>query len=240
VPVVPLQFGEENGAPGARHGATGLLRPVGTVLTCSHAVPGGGSDGKIRITGPWIDYRITGRGDEPGGLSGTWTDADPPISLDDWAVIAPEPAIDASGIFVPLLRVGVSSEPPRLGETVYLVGYTVEEVEGDPNGWFVRYWVPLVVVAPPRSVSESLGGSVVWLQAGSQPFTETPGARSPGAGRPSNALKPGFSGAPVLRLRRGEGGAELEVCAVFHGVTRGRDDIGVAIVPRLFGEQRGR
>lgn len=240
IPVVPLQISGSDESHSLRHSATGLLLGDGSVLTCSHALPrgvrgggggGGGALGRVRVTGPWINYDVKSRGTYRGDGS-SWMDDAPPESLDDWAVITLDPPVDPAQFVQPTVAYHVSFEAPRVGETVYLVGYTVEPVEGSSEGAFIRYWVPLIVVSPPSN-ARSLGESVVWLRGPSEPFAQT---QAPAyGGRPLASLRHGFSGGPVLRVRPGGlGGPTLEVCAILHGKALQRDDLGVAIVPKSF------
>ena len=148
-PVVPIQMREGN--------ATGLLRPDGSVLTCSHVVPRGHAQGEVRITGPWIRFSVPESGDHLARTWGDWSAAEPPDPLDDWAILVTDPPIDARQIFAAPLELRLSRDPPHIGETVYLVGYTVE------GGRFIRYWVTLAVVPPPGDRRSSTPAHVIWL-----------------------------------------------------------------------------
>ncbi|MBK9187710.1 MAG: trypsin-like peptidase domain-containing protein [Phycisphaerales bacterium] len=234
IPVVPLQFSDgADETASLRHSATGLLLGDGIVLTCAHTLPSERQHGRVRVTGPWISYEVRTRGSYRGDGSEPWKDTEPPESLDDWAVITLDPPVEPAHVILSSQVCPLTFEPPSVGETVYLVGYTVEPVEGSPDGAFVRYWVPLLVVPAPTNVRSAFESSVVWLRGPSRPFAQTQ-VHAYG-GKPLASLRQGFSGAPVLRVRDdGAGGVRLEVCAILHGRALRRDDLGVAIVPARF------
>lgn len=257
VPVVPLHIAEGVDEQSSRHTATGLLQSDGTILTCSHALPRNRNEGRIRITGPWITYHVQSSGDDLSFDFPRWSETDPPSALNDWAVITTDPPIDAKTLFFSPLSVAISTTPPEIGETVYLVGYTVETTASNPNGQFVRYWVPMIVVTPPSHIREALGNTVLWLRPPSNATLLSPPQAEQSATAPSthselntgtghllHSLRNGFSGAPVLRVQRNPNDTlttppKLEVCAVFHGMgNNGHDTIGVAIVPKFFATRK--
>ena len=102
-----------------------------------------------------------------------------------------------------------SPDPPRVGETVYIVGYSVDDRQ------FTRYWVPAVVVDTPAAEYRAFGESVIWLRAAppGPGAAQHPGAAR-GAGR-TGTIRHGLSGSPVLR-HRGDG--SLELCGLLVGV----------------------
>jgi hypothetical protein len=205
VPVVPLQMATGCG--------TGLLLPSGEVLTCSHILPRGLEQGDVRITGPWIRYHANRSGDNLRERWTTWEDGRPSNATNDWALIVPDPPVKADDIFFPPAKVDLVTDLPRVGETVYIVGYTVQ---GTGQGRFVRYWTPMLVVRPPRSRYAAFGPQLIWLRSGSYDQTAADaeaGAliNNSGEGR-LGPIRKGFSGAPVLRHL---GGGRFEVCALF-------------------------
>lgn len=223
IPVVVLAF------PGTGI-ATGLVLDDGTVLTCSHALPPEAQDGSVQVHGVLYNYHVVGRG-APEGVE-SWRVNQPPASLDDWAVISlnrPMNAASVVGCAVPCVLV---FEPPRIGETVYLVGYTAEMRSAPGETWFVRYWIPLVVVPAPKGFPATLASSVVWLQTTSRKSASPDPSVQPSQSRPLHELRLGFSGSPILRLGYDSAGeARFEVCAILHSKSDGRTDHGSAIVP---------
>ncbi len=119
VPVVPLHFSEgADETDSLRHSATGLLLGDGTVLTCAHTVPDHLPQGRVRVTGPWINYKLRTRGTYRGDASVAWKDTEPPESLDDWAVIALDPPVEPAQVVHSAHSCTLSFEPPPVGETV--------------------------------------------------------------------------------------------------------------------------
>lgn len=205
-PVVPIQ---------SRTGSfTGTLRPDGTLLTCSHGIPRSERDGDLWVAGAWVRYHVLASGDD---LAEAWTfQSEPPRrARDDWALIRTEPRLDPGAVFHPPLALGLSALPPRVGETVYVVGYTVESTHDASSGStrdLERYWVPAIAVEEirPAHDEEPTG---IWIQASSTPveFAADELSDRPTAGRPLAGMRRGFSGSPVIRVNAQH---ELEVCAI--------------------------
>ncbi len=189
--------------------ATGMLRRNGLVLTCSHVVPRGQGDGLFVIAGHRTPYRAASSGDSLRTQWSTWAGNDN-RALSDWVLLKSDSVPEPDELFGPTCDLTFSAEPPRPGETVFLVGYTREGAS------LIRYWAPLLTVPAPSGHEDSLG-SLIWLQ------TEN-----------NVALRRGFSGSPILRLNA-EG--RLEVCAMFHGYFGSSDapgSLGIAIPLPVF------
>jgi hypothetical protein len=200
IPVVPVQTKDSN--------CSGLLLRDGTILTCSHVIPRNESEGPIRVTGPWIRYNVTSSGDH---LATAWGDRSRhgvPAEFDDWAYIRTEPSLRPELIFGDLISPQQSAAPPRIGETLVVLGYSVEQGE---ESRFVRYWLPVEVVAPalPRE------GTVFWLKA--RPGSMLQRSDCNGSARLASSFKSGFSGAPVLRPQKD---GSMEVCAILVAAER--------------------
>ncbi|MGH7131086.1 MAG: hypothetical protein ACREJO_03980 [Phycisphaerales bacterium] len=226
VPVFPLIVAEgDDTRISLKHSATGTLRSDGTVVTCSHFIPRNHAHDMVSITGPWIDYQVLESGDGLGISWSTWSEEAPPLVSQDWAILQPNPSVVVATYFPDTLFAPTSARPPRVGETLYLVGYTVDPKSPEGRPRFARFWVPLLVVPTPESLGK-FGDAVAWVQTASQPYAESPSPRATGGGSPSTVLRPGFSGSPVLRSLAG---GHLEQCAIYHGSVQGRDDIGIVV-----------
>lgn len=223
VPVVAMAFRDAGNA-------TGLVLDDGTVLTCSHALPAEAGISRVQVNGVEHNYHVVGRG-LPAAM-GSWKVEQPPVSLDDWSVIALDQPIKAGSVVGCTVPCVLAFEPPRIGETVYLVGYTAEMTHDPNESLFVRYWVPLVVVPAPRGFPANLASSVVWMRTASRRYASPDQSLQQMWSRPLNEVRPGFSGSPVLRVGYDEAGeARFEVCAILHGKAHGRTDYVAAIVP---------
>lgn len=223
VPVVALAFRDAGNA-------TALVLDDGTLLTCSHALPPEAGSCRVQVNGVEHNYHIVGRG-LPAAV-GSWKVKQPPVSLDDWAAISLDQPMNAASVVGCTVPCVLAFEPPRVGETVYLVGYTAEFRGAPGDSLFVRYWVPLIVVPAPRGFPAGLSESVVWLRTGSRKFASPDQSIQRMWSRPLNEVRPGFSGAPVLRVGHDASGeVRFEVCAILPGKADGRSDYGAAIVP---------
>lgn len=203
VSVVPIQTPYAVG--------TATLLDDGRVLSCSHVIPRLQPTGEARIAGRAVRYRVLASGD---ALSRTWTWWPPAPDTADWVIFETEPPLDAAAIFGPVQTPPLSPQPPRVDETLYVVGYTAEDRQ------FIRRWVPTVVIDPPHDRYAPYG-QVIWLRGAS----DAP-PRPPGLGKGAGWLGPmvgGMSGSPVLR-RREDG--TFEVCAML--VAREADDKGIS------------
>jgi hypothetical protein len=205
-PVVPIQ---------SKTGSfTGTLRPDGTLLTCSHGIPRHERDGDLCVAGAWVRYHVVASGDD---LAVEWhVQSEPPRRApEDWAVITTEPRIDPAFVFHPPLALELSTLPPRVGETVYLVGYTVESTREGRSGSgqnLKRYWVPALAIEEIHDASEAEAHGV-WIEASSEQVEFAAGELSERstAGRPLAGMRRGFSGSPVMRVNAQQ---QLEVCAI--------------------------
>lgn len=217
LPVVPVQTSAGNG--------TGLLLPDGSVLTCSHVIPRRRPQGKVRVTGAWIDYQVESCGD---GLATRWTEwspTDAPAIDKDWADISTSPSVSGAALFADPPAMHWTARPPRRGDTLFLVGYTVEEDR------FVRCWIDLEVVevgVKPGTASEHS----FWVRATGR--SNRARGDAPGATVERCGLSLGFSGAPVMRLTESR---QVEICGMLAAAeldSSGRPTrLGVAISPPL-------
>lgn len=219
LPVVPIQTHQGNG--------TGLLLADGSVLTCSHVFPRGEVQGAIRVTGPWISYRVEKSGDQLSGTWSAWSAGSARDVQNDWTIFAPSSPVIAETLFNDPIRVVLSPAPPARGDSLFLVGYTVE------GGRFERCQVPLQVVEPPV---RELAGSAFGVKAISGKAVR---AHAPGAAVLRDHLSLGFSGAPIWRVRAD---GVVEACGMLVAAELDRaghpTQVGVATgIPRL-GDQR--
>ena len=226
VPVFPLVIAEGDDVKlSLKHGATGMLREDGTIITCSHFIPRGYAHGRLCVTGPWIGYQVLDSGDGLSVKWSSWSEEAPLPVTQDWAVLQPSPPIDVAQFLSDPVFVLAGTSPPQVGETLYLVGYTLHPDSPRNRPRFARFWVPLLVVSTPESLT-ALGRAVASVQTASQPYPEPTANHALGSGTPSSVLRPGFSGSPVLRSL---GDGRFEQCAIYHGLVQGRDDIGIVL-----------
>jgi hypothetical protein len=220
VPVLPLQT--DTGVSSA------LLLEDGTVLTCSHGIPRGHETGELCLGGFWTRYHVAMSGDNLATHWDVWKGKVPDGMHGDWSHVTLTPAVRPSDFFHPPFPVTPSPRPPQPGETVYVVGYTIEP---DPNGTpeaphhAVRHWVPLIVTPPPtRSLAET-AEPVVWVRTGpEEDLPELPPPASPQGGRPGAFLARGFSGTPLLRpIASADGRPAFEACGVLVAADREDD-----------------
>lgn len=232
VPVVPLVM--KQGASSA------LIRPDGRLLTCSHAIGRGEAAGETMVAGIAMNYAVLASGDGLAVQWRTWNRNEPQRHDLDWALLSVDQPVSMAGFVAPG-EVALSVKRPEVGETLYLVGYTVEGTQ------LVRYWAVFVVVPKP-SGDFTAEESLVWIRAGSGASEAERQAAVvpawPGAGRLTRGLMKGLSGSPILRHTKVGGVDRLEACGIFVGagtMENGKaSDYGVAIpLPELLVKDGG-
>jgi len=188
--------------------ANALILGEGRLLTCSHAIPRGRRHFDALLAGRPVAIEVLRSGDDLRTVwPAPWDPAHPPDPTTDWALLRFEPTKEPGP--VPAGPDAMSDEPPYIGESVFVVGYLVEENR------YVRKFAPALVTQRPKQQYQSLGETLIWLQGPGSKATRPQGANGPHAPEYPGILQRGLSGSPVVR-RTPTG--DLRVCAMLVGV----------------------
>lgn len=150
--------------------STASLRSDGTLLTVSHSLPRGCTQGVCILGQREVGYAVLSSGD---GLAIDWQQASAPDWSKDWAVITPSPTARPAG--AETRDPATASSSPSAGEILYLIGY---------SGAAERpHVLRLTVIAPPKSLAPARDPDLIWLEADE-----------------GSVIHRGYSGGPIVRL----------------------------------------
>jgi|GEM_PF-7128210 len=190
--------------------STAWLDENSVLISTSHGIPRGEASGQMCVSSVPVTYQVIDSGD---GLKREWSVWDAATiagsgQCQDWAKLSVFPAIDPSSIFPKPQKLTIGTQPPKVGEQLLLIGYTFE------GGKLARYWTPITIIDVPAVHRELDAGHHVWFKTSTH-----------------KRLRPGFSGAPLLR-QTGDG--LFEVCAMMVSAQHKKGgsplDVGVAII----------